>query len=409
MLVMAHWMAGVKPTEYPGIWKTETGYRVRVRAMDPRSGMRKEANRHFEGITLKEAVKRQVKMRDELLEGSHVNERMRVEDFAKLWIKSKSAVVDEYTLDAYADALDLHVLPIIGKMYYDLVGHLEVQTLVNELLMKKQRNGQRYSRRSVKNFFDVFRNMTKDAIAHLNLPRDPTLRISFGDRFEGDVRKKKEKATVEECLQVLEAMKRKRPGSYALLHTKACTGQRFCHVSALKWGDIDFDAGLIRFRRKQVRGVVGPISKKKPVSTELPILPELAETLRAHKARLEKLEYPTGADAWVFPSRTMKLKAPNALIKAIAESKEEAGVTRHVTPHIMRYAFSDLLRRSGIDPVTRRAIVGHVTEEMQEHYSTVRLDEKREAMQKVSAELAKLRSAVKGDDRGDSSPRKEAA
>jgi len=46
---------------------------------------------------------------------------------------------------------------------------------------------------------------------------------------------------------------------------------------------------------------------------------------------------------------------------------------------------------------------------MQEHYSTVRLDEKREAMAKVGAELAKMRSVVKGDDRGDRGQKQEAA
>ena len=33
--------------------------------------------------------------------------------------------------------------------------------------------------------------------------------------------------------------------------------------------------------RKQVRGVVGPISRKKPAPKELPMMPELAETLEA--------------------------------------------------------------------------------------------------------------------------------
>ena len=40
---------------------------------------------------------------------------------------------------------------------------------------------------------------------------------------------------------------------------------------------------------------------------------------------------------------------------------------------------------AGIDPVTGRALTGHVTEEMmRRHYSTVRLDEKRAAMEAVA-------------------------
>jgi hypothetical protein len=37
--------------------------------------------------------------------------------------------------------------------------------------------------------------------------------------------------------------------------------------------------------------------------------------------------------------------------------------------------------------VTGRAITGHVTEEMRKHYSTVRLDEKRTAMEAVGEKL----------------------
>src|SRR5258708_4137229 len=101
MLIMANWMDGLIPTDYPGIWRTKTGYRVRVRAIDPRTGTRKEANRSYDGITLKEAVKRQVEMREDLLVGTAVRRRMRVGEFAKLWIGSKSAIVDEYTLTNY--------------------------------------------------------------------------------------------------------------------------------------------------------------------------------------------------------------------------------------------------------------------------------------------------------------------
>src|SRR5262249_38658437 len=35
-----------------------------------------------------------------------------------------------------------------------------------------------------------------------------------------------------------------------------CQPEGHCHVSALKWGDFDWNEMVIRFRRKQVRGVV---------------------------------------------------------------------------------------------------------------------------------------------------------
>lgn len=116
---------------------------------------------------------------------------------------------------------------------------------------------------------------------------------------------------------------------------------------------------------------------------------------------MEKLGYSVEAEAWVFPSRKLTLKQPSSLINAIRSSAKEVGVTGHVTPHRMRYAFN-LLRLAGVDQVTRRRLIGHVTEEMQDHYSTVLLDEKRVAMEQVAAKLAEVqgRGEEVGDDRG---------
>jgi integrase len=111
---------------------------------------------------------------------------------------------------------------------------------------------------SLKDWFRVFRNMTNDAIVQLHLERDPTLRISFGDAEVAEAEApEEEKLTVDECHLLLEAMRTKRAGSFALLTTKKYTGQRFCHVSALKWSDFDWSEMVIRFRRKQVLRMAG--------------------------------------------------------------------------------------------------------------------------------------------------------
>ena len=44
------------------------------------------------------------------------------------------------------------------------------------------------------------------------------------------------------------------------------------------------------------------------------------------------------------------------------------------TLHGLRYTFTDLVRLANVDAVVRRALTGHVTEEMQRHYSTVGME-----------------------------------
>jgi hypothetical protein len=83
---------------------------------------------------------------------------------------------------------------------------------------------------------------------------------------------------------------------------------------------------------------------------------------------------------WMFPSAEGTLRTPNSLDRAWAKCLRQAGITKRFTVHGLRYTFTDLVRRANVDAVVRRALTGHVTEEMQRHYSTVGLDEKRAAI-----------------------------
>jgi hypothetical protein len=82
----------------------------------------------------------------------------------------------------------------------------------------------------------------------------------------------------------------------------------------------------------------------------------------------------------MFPSAEGTLRTPNSLDRAWAKCLRQAKITKRFTVHGLRYTFTDLVRRANVDAVVRRALTGHVTEEMQRHYSTVGLDEKRAAI-----------------------------
>ena len=59
-----------------------------------------------------------------------------------------------------------------------------------------------------------------------------------------------------------------------------------------------------------------------------------------------------------------------------------------------------MLRRAQVDPVIAKALTGHVTEQMREHYSTVGLDEKRAAVASVLRLLPRRGSADNCADAG---------
>lgn len=381
------WMQGCTKTRYAGIFKTKSGYRVRVRAMDPRTGTMKEANREYEGVDLRQALLNQTQMRDKIRSGSIAAERLRVGEYAKHWIESKAPTVDPGTAERYAAALDDHILPTLGLFFFDQLTALDVQRWVNA----ERRNG--YRAETIKGWFRVLRTMTRDAMEPLDLPRDPTLRIAFPEDEEKD-----DNALTPELLgKFLGNMERLSPQHFALVAVLAFTGLRFCHASALRWEDVNVDGGVLHVVRKNIRGRVGPVSRKKRAPRDYPLHPKLAEILRDHRRRLLEHQAPGVESGWVFPSEAGGLRTPGGLWKAWRVCLKASHIGDRFTVHGLRRTFNDLTRRAGVDGVVIRSLTGHVTEKMRTHYSTVGLDEKLVAVSSVHR-LVPLGSGDEGGD-----------
>jgi integrase len=152
---------------------------------------------------------------------------------------------------------------------------------------------------------------------------------------------------------------------------------------------------------------------------KFPIEPELADVLRWHGRRLVEQQareadvvaiHEDGiAEGWMFPSSTGTLRTPNSLDRAWIKCREVAQIDQRFTVHGLRYTYTDLLRKAMVDPVLRRKLVGHVTEEMQKHYSSVALDEMREASASVFRLVAPPHYPTGGDRGGDRGVERESA
>jgi integrase len=389
------WRALVKgktPTRYPGVFRLDQAtYWIRAKVVDPRTGKHKEIDRILEGVTAHEAAQRRDALINEIKQSVQHAKKVRVGEFAKSWIESKTLKLDSTTARTYADALENHILPALGNYYYDALSPTDVQRWIDDALLRgwtsEKRGSKRdktktvrraYSRDTVLGWFRVFRTMTRDAMAALELPRDPTLRITMpedtGDEGEAN------SLSPAQLAAFLTAMRTLYSQHYALVVLLAYTGLRFCHASALHWGDWDEAGGVLRISRKQVRGKVGPVTRKKRAPKEYPVEPELAEILKQHRLRLLKKQAPGLAKGLMFPSKAGTYRTPNSLDVAWAKCVTEAQIDKRFTIHGLRYTFTDLVRLANVDAVVRRALTGHVTEEMQRHYSTVGLDEKRAAV-----------------------------
>jgi integrase len=91
---------------------------------------------------------------------------------------------------------------------------------------------------------------------------------------------------------------------------------RFCHASALRWEDVDERRSVILVQRKNVPGLVGPVSRKKRAPRTIPLHANVIEVLRWHRQQLIAAQHPGLSSGYMFPSRVGTLRQPNSVYKA---------------------------------------------------------------------------------------------
>jgi integrase/recombinase XerD len=132
----------------------------------------------------------------------------------------------------------------------------------------------------------------------------------------------------------------------ALLMTAYSTGMRRAEVCQLKAEDIDSKRMLIRIRQGKGRR-----------DRDVPLSPKLLETLREYWRWMKPKIY-------LFPgtvngSRADKPITAKMLWEACQEAAQRAGITKPVSPHLLRHSFATHLVEGGADLPTVQALLGH--------------------------------------------------
>jgi integrase len=378
-----------RKTRFPGIEEvSDRTYRIRTRVVDPRTGKMKEIDRVRE-CTERKALLLQAEWREQMMqETGEPAQRVRLRDFATSWLRGKLNVLLPPTIDKYTRALDdhLHVSvgdqPALGDFYLDALRHDDIVT------WRDAKKAKGYRALTVNGWLRLIKTLMADATALHRLPVDPAARVEMlpvdDTRITAD---DPNCLSAEEMGRFLAAMKERCPQHYALTFALFSTGARLSQVTALKWEDIDFEAGTIRFRRRRwnhevYSGVKGPQASSRTRIHEVALVDELAEVLQEHRQRLLAIQHQGLGERWVFPSDTGAPHHNTILRKPFLDVLAHLNIRRRFTPHGLRRTVNNLTRKVA-GSVVAKAVIGHATEAMHEHYSHVDLAEKRQAMKKV--------------------------
>ncbi len=149
-------------------------------------------------------------------------------------------------------------------------------------------------------------------------------------------------------------------------------------LSALRWTNVDLQAGVLVVCEAQWRGRLG--TTKTDAVRDLGMAPEMIDVLREHRQDLVRDQHPGLSSGLVFPSRRGTFRYESSLTKPIARILSECGIDKHLTPHGMRRTFNNLLRQQSVDRQVLRSLTGHSSESMTGLYSTVDVNEKQAAV-----------------------------
>ena len=323
-------------------------------------------------------------------------------EYAVEWFKiRKEPFCSASTRNCYRSIINKHLLPQFGLRNLRAIKPIELQAYLNTF------TGQSSTQITMiaSTLDNIFRCAVQDRLVEKNpaewLQKPETKRTA-----------EKRALTDEERVRVQELFGTHRYGLY--LAVMYYTGMRPGEVRGLKWGDFDWDSGLIHVQRDidfAAKGTEGKL-KTKAADRYIPISDELRGLLTQRRNMPEMYVFP-GVDGkplsasaatriWLELMKDCDLVVPverdkhgNRTEKAYYSEGDIRGQYRPViTPHAMRHNFITMCWEQGLDILITMKLVGHsdyqTTRNIYTHLSQKHLDQAKKDLELMFAKNKKL-------------------
>ena len=391
---MSSWNKGWKTTRHPGIWEKNGSYRVRLRAVVAATGSMKEVNRVFEDITLRDALEKQLELRAALQSPQPKNERPRFSSFAVSLLARKTTtgeITSRKTIDRWSSALELHLIPAFGDCFIDAItrADIEKQNEAWAKLVSVEEDDEGYSPHTVNGWLSILRVIIGTAVAELELERNPIALVKDLDTSTWHTYTEEERnsLTPVEVPQFLASVRKLVPAALCLHRARLPHGAAAfpSPASSTERGHAGPEPGGGDAAHPAVRDAwQGPGADQDEAALEAGVaLGDGGNPPGAHSGHGVSGRVGTGEVGAAVPIGDRPL--PRGQLSRPAVPGSDRGAQARQAHH----AACDAADVPGLDAGGRgegrgdTLDLGHLTQSMQEHYSTVALVEQREAMGKV--------------------------
>jgi integrase len=308
--------------------------------------------------------------------------KLTVRDFFEHWLETTAPTLRAVTVRRYRDLARLHIVGVIGNTSLAKLTAADVQRLYADRL-------KRLSPTTVRYVHAVLHHALDDAVKWGLLARN------VADTVEPPQRARNEMHvwSAEHVGCVLRTAGH--DPLEAFWRLAIYTGMRRGELLALKWSDLELDAGALFVQRALSRGETSRLEEGEPKSQSgrrrIALSPSVVESLRRHRVR--QLEYRLSiGDAYkdrgyVFVNETGGYVHPNTLYRRFRDLIARAGVPT-IRFHDLRHTSATLLLAEGVHGKIVQERLGHANIAMTlDLYSHVSADMQRNAADTLEARI----------------------
>lgn len=387
----------------PGIWqRKEGGHYIRARVVNPTTGRLTDIRKMLPSADLAMAIRlldtqkalvkagessaETPKQRFAVYAASLFERKVKTREIRSVAGRSKWAITLEHLIVGSTGRKSKKHVAAFGDFFLDRLTARHVEewrASVGELIVAGD-----FAPTTCNGWLAILRVILKAAKRELALDQLTLEGIADFDESEHEIYTEEEPNTLlpEEVPTFMAAMRELYPQHYAMVYLGLVTGLRPSSLRPLRRGgatpDVLWDACQLLVRRSHTRGQEVMNTTKQRVKYRIHLPAEAIAVLRWHVET--QLSTPEQQESeLLFPALHGGYRTASVLNKPFADVVDHIQLGRKFTQRGMRRTFNDLTRAAKVEAIVTRSISGHLTERMQERYSTVAPIEQRESIAKV--------------------------
>ena len=271
-----------------------------------------------------------------------------LKDFAATFLETSGVTNKPSTVASKELVLRCHILPRLGNLRLDAISYEHVEDLKIALATSTSKKGKARRPKTVNNVITTLHRLmvvAKKRGLISSLPEFEPIRCPAPE-FDF--------LSFEESSRLIEAAR----DEWRTLITFALrTGMRRGELVALRWQDVDLEAGKVLVRQTIWRGIIGVPKNHKP--REIPLSAQVVAMLKAHRHLRGPL---------VFCDEGGEYLRVNKLNRVIVAVCKRAGL-RHIGWHVLRHTFASHLAMRNVPLKAVQELLGHASIQMTMRYA----------------------------------------